>query len=102
MGALADLGRAVRDGLVDELGKGTAWRGAAMIDLESIRRSNPLQDIAGRLVPLRAAGEEWTACCPFHADRSPSFTIYDAGRRFHCFGCGATGDVLDFVQRASK
>ena len=71
-----------------------------MIDLESIRRSNPLQDIAGQLVPLRAAGQEWTACCPFHADRSPSFTIYEAGRRFHCFGCGATGDVLDFVQRA--
>ena len=71
-----------------------------MIDPESIRRSNPLQDIAGRLVPLRAAGSEWTACCPFHADRSPSFTIFDAGRRFHCFGCGASGDVLDFVQRA--
>jgi DNA primase len=39
-------------------------------------------------------------CCPFHSDRSPSFTIFDGGRRFHCFGCGASGDVLDFVQRA--
>ena len=71
-----------------------------MINLEAIRESNPIHDIAARLVALRPAGREWTACCPFHADRSPSFTIFDRGRRFHCFGCGASGDVLDFVQRA--
>ncbi|MEO6247026.1 MAG: CHC2 zinc finger domain-containing protein [Sphingomicrobium sp.] len=34
-----------------------------------------------------------------HSDRSPSFTIFDGGERFHCFGCGATGDVLDYLQR---
>lgn len=71
-----------------------------MIDLQSIRQSNPLPAIAARLVHLRQSGAEWTACCPFHPDRSPSFTIYDGGQRFHCFGCGAGGDVFDFVQRA--
>ena len=71
-----------------------------MIDLEAIRRTNPLPAVAARLVPLQAAGREWLACCPFHPDRSPSFTIFDGGQRFHCFGCGAGGDVLDFVQRA--
>jgi DNA primase len=71
-----------------------------MIDLDTLRRDNPLAEVAARVVALRTAGAEWVACCPFHADRSPSFTIYDAGRRFHCFGCGAGGDVLDFVQRA--
>lgn len=67
---------------------------------DMIRRENPLPGIAGKLVHLRKTGTEWLGCCPFHADRSPSFTIYDAGQRFHCFGCGASGDVLDFVQRA--
>lgn len=71
-----------------------------MADLAAIRRDNPLPDVAAQLVAIRQAGKEWIACCPFHADRSPSFTIFDAGRRFHCFGCGASGDVLDFVQRA--
>ena len=71
-----------------------------MIDIDAIRRDNPLPDIAAKLVALRPAGREWVACCPFHSDRSPSFTIYHGGTRFHCFGCGASGDVLDFVQRA--
>lgn len=70
------------------------------LDLDAIRRDNPLPDIAARLVPLKTVGKEWMGCCPFHADRSPSFTIFDCGKRFHCFGCGASGDVLDFVQRA--
>lgn len=71
-----------------------------MIDIDAIRRDNPLPDVAARLVPIKAVGKEWMGCCPFHADRSPSFTIFDCGRRFYCFGCGASGDVLDFVQRA--
>lgn len=70
------------------------------LDLEGIRAANPLPAIAGRLAKLKAAGAEFKACCPFHDDRSPSFTIYDGGQRFQCFGCGAAGDVLDFVQRA--
>lgn len=68
--------------------------------LQAITRANPLPAIAARLVPLRRSGQEWKACCPFHPDRTPSFTIYDGGQRFKCFGCGAGGDVLDFVQRA--
>ena len=71
-----------------------------MIDIDAIRCDNPLPDVAARIVDLRPAGKEWVACCPFHSDRSPSFTIFDDGRRFQCFGCGASGDVLDFVQRA--
>ena len=71
-----------------------------MIDIDTIRRANPLPDVAAKIIALRPAGKEWQGCCPFHPDRSPSFTIFDAGRRFQCFGCGASGDVLDFVQRA--
>lgn len=70
-----------------------------MADLDAIRRDNPLPQVVGNVVPLKSIRHEWVACCPFHADRSPSFTIFDGGRRFYCFGCEATGDVLDFVQR---
>lgn len=68
--------------------------------LQAIRQANPLPEIAARLVRLRPSGGGLTGCCPFHRDRTPSFTIYDGGRRFKCFGCGAGGDVLDFVSRA--
>lgn len=70
------------------------------LDLDAIRRDNPLAGVVGAVVKLERAGNEFKACCPFHSDRSPSFTIFSGGLRFHCFGCGASGDVLDFVQRS--
>ncbi|MBB3311778.1 hypothetical protein FHT78_003543 [Rhizobium sp. BK196] len=51
---------------------------------------------------LIRSGQEFSACCPFHAEDTPSFTIFagqDGVERFHCFGCGRKGDVLDFVQQ---
>jgi len=72
---------------------------SALLDIEAIRSAHPLPQIAGAVVKLKAIAGEWKACCPFHSDRSPSFTIYDGGARFQCFGCGAHGDVLDFIQR---
>jgi DNA primase len=50
------------------------------------------------VLKLQRAGQEWKACCPFHNERSPSFTIYAGGERFFCFGCQAQGDVFDFLQ----
>ncbi len=72
------------------------------IDFESIRADNPLSSVAGTTVKLIRAGREWKACCPFHPDRSPSFTIFADDRRFQCFGCGASGDVIDFVEMLHK
>lgn len=67
----------------------------------SVRDRFPVSGVASKLgVKLHRAGGEWKACCPFHPDRTPSFTIYADDRRFQCFGCGAQGDVLDFVGRA--
>lgn len=71
-----------------------------MLDFNAIRRDNPLPEVVAKVVPLKAVGKEWIGCCPFHYDRSPSFTIFDCGRRFYCFGCSASGDVFDFVQTA--
>lgn len=69
------------------------------LDLAAIRARHPLPDVVAASIKLQRAGREWKACCPFHPDRSPSFTIFDGGQRFHCFGCGADGDVLDFVRK---
>lgn len=74
----------------------------ARLDLGSFRARYLIPAVAGNIVKLHRAGNDWKACCPFHVDRSPSFTIYDGGQRFRCFGCGAAGDVLDFVQRTHR
>ncbi|WP_267394978.1 MULTISPECIES: CHC2 zinc finger domain-containing protein [unclassified Sphingomonas] len=69
--------------------------------VSGIRDRFPLSGVASKAgVKLHRAGNELKACCPFHADRTPSFTIYADDRRAHCFGCGWSGDVLDFVQQA--
>lgn len=68
------------------------------VDIEAVRAAHPLSSIIGRSVKLQRAGREFKACCPFHEDRSPSFFVNDEKDFYHCFGCGAHGDVLDFVQ----
>lgn len=69
------------------------------IDIEAIRTDYPVSSVVGAMTKLHRAGREWKACCPIHADRSPSFTIYAGDQRWHCFGCGEGGDVLDFVRK---
>ena len=69
------------------------------LDMAAIRRDHPLPAVVGASLKLTRVGNEWKACCPLHDDRNPSFTIFDGGVRFHCFGCGAGGDVLDYLQR---
>lgn len=65
----------------------------------AVRERVSVSSIARAATKLKKSGREWKACCPFHADRTPSFTIYAGDTRFMCFGCGAEGDVLDFVMR---
>jgi len=67
-------------------------------DFDAIRREYPLEAIVSRTIPLRRAGGNKVGCCPFHADKSPSFVVYK-DNAYHCFGCGAHGDVIDFVSR---
>lgn len=69
------------------------------VPIQELRNQISLAAVASRSVKLRRAGKEWKACCPFHADRTPSFTIYADDSRFMCFGCGAEGDVIDFIRR---
>ena len=71
-------------------------------DIEKLRRDVSLAGTASSYgVKLEKDGYEYIACCPFHAEDTPSFTIFtgkDKVERFHCFGCGERGDVVDFVR----
>lgn len=69
-----------------------------VLDFSAIRAAASISVVARRYVKLVGAGREWKACCPFHEDRTPSFTINDEKGFYHCFGCGAHGDVLDLIQ----
>jgi DNA primase len=59
-------------------------------------------EIIGRRVPLRKAGREFQACCPFHTEKTPSFTVSPAKQFYHCFGCGAHGSALGFLMEYDR
>ncbi len=70
------------------------------IDVAAVRANFPIEQVvrcAG--VELRPSGRGLTGCCPFHDDSTPSLSVAAIPDRFTCFGCGAHGDVIDFVQR---
>lgn len=65
-------------------------------DLDTLRATTPLSTVIGRKVKLRRAGTELVGLCPFHDENTPSFRVNDDKGLFHCFGCGAGGDVIKF------
>ena len=56
-------------------------------------------EVVGRRVQLKKAGKEFKACCPFHDEKTPSFTVSPSKGFYHCFGCGAHGNALDFLMQ---
>ncbi|MBB2189925.1 DNA primase [Gluconacetobacter azotocaptans] len=66
--------------------------------LEELRARTPIASVIGRRTKLTRSGRNWKACCPFHGEKTPSFYVYDD--HFHCFGCGAHGDVISFVMQS--
>ena len=65
--------------------------------VEEIRQRNDLVALAGEYVELRKRGQNFLGLCPFHLEKSPSFTVHPAKQIYKCFGCGVGGDVFDFV-----
>jgi len=65
--------------------------------LERIAHANDIVEVVGAYFPLKRAGKDFSALCPFHAERTPSFTISPAKQIYKCFGCGRGGGVFNFV-----
>src|SRR5262244_778 len=70
--------------------------------LDDIRAAVDIVDLVGRFVNLRKAGSHWKGLCPFHAEKTPSFTVNPQKGIFHCFGCGVGGDAFGFVMRQDR
>ncbi|MBQ5800427.1 MAG: DNA primase, partial [Clostridia bacterium] len=72
----------------------------AVID-EIISRTD-IDSLVSSYVSLQRAGSLMRGLCPFHSERSPSFTVYPSENSFYCFGCGAGGNAITFVKRAEN
>jgi DNA primase len=72
--------------------------GISPATLERIRAASDIVDVIGASVPLKKAGANFTALCPFHKEKTPSFNVNPQKQIFHCFGCHRGGDVFTFVK----
>jgi DNA primase len=70
--------------------------------LDDIRAAVDIVDLVSRFVNLRKAGSHWKGLCPFHGEKTPSFTVNPQKNIFHCFGCGVGGDAFGFVMRQDR
>jgi len=70
--------------------------------IDEIRTRVDLVDLVGAYVPLKRAGERWKGLCPFHQEKTPSFTVNPKLGIFHCFGCHVGGDAFEFLKRHDR
>ncbi len=70
--------------------------------VEKIKDSVDIVDFIGSKISLKKVGKNYKALCPFHNEKTPSFYVSPSLKMFHCFGCGASGDVIKFVQEYEK
>ena len=69
--------------------------------IEQVAAANDIVEVIGTYFPLKRAGASFKALCPFHQEKTPSFTVSPQRQTFHCFGCGAGGSVFRFVMDTS-
>ncbi len=70
--------------------------------LDEIRSRVDMAELVGQSVNLKRAGENWKGLCPFHTEKTPSFTVNPKRGIFHCFGCGVGGDAFGFLMRQDR
>ncbi len=70
--------------------------------VEDIRARNDIVELISSYVNLKRAGSNYSGLCPYHSEKSPSFTVFPATASFYCFGCGAGGDAITFVMRSEN
>lgn len=69
-----------------------------MSDTQAIKDRVDIVQLIQEYLPIKKAGANWKACCPFHHEKTPSFMIHPEKQIYHCFGCGKGGDVFSFIQ----
>ena len=67
--------------------------------MQELKYRSDIEQVVGGYVNLRRRGRTLSGLCPFHSEKSPSFTVYPESQSFYCFGCGAGGDVITFIRR---
>jgi len=67
--------------------------------VQAVKDAADILEVVGEIVSLKKAGVNYKGLCPFHAEKTPSFTVNPSRRSFHCFGCGEGGDALTFIMR---
>ncbi len=65
--------------------------------IDDLLARTDIVDIIDQYVPLKKGGANYMACCPFHKEKSPSFSVSPTKQFYHCFGCGAHGSAIGFV-----
>ena len=64
-----------------------------------LKQRNDIVSTVGAYITLNRKGRQYWACCPFHHEKTPSFTVNEEGQYYHCFGCGESGNSVDFVMK---
>lgn len=67
--------------------------------IEKLKSNNDIVSTLSKYITLQRKGKTWWACCPFHYEKTPSFAVNEYEQFYHCFGCGASGDVIGFVRK---
>lgn len=66
--------------------------------IEQLKYANPVEEVVGSYVTLKRRGRTLVGLCPFHLEKTPSFTVYPDSQSFYCFGCGSGGDTITFIR----
>ena len=76
-----------------------SFAGNSGATVEDLKNQINIVDVVGRVVPLKRAGANYKGVCPFHNEKTPSFVVSEHKQIFTCFGCGASGDAIEFTKR---
>ena len=69
---------------------------------DELRMRLSIVDVVGRRVPLTRKGQNYWGCCPFHNEKTPSFSVNEEKGFYHCFGCGEHGDIISFTMKTGN